>query len=241
MLVFRKRRTIARTDSSEADRAGLGAVGEGASDVRDDRDRQAESSPTSDRLARRIGATLASLAALGPPGWARADNRVTRTAQRPPSHDPSAHATRDDAERLSLPPALPTRRPAWGLPSFEQMALARNPTLRQAAAQLEAALSRSFQAGLYPNPTIGYVQEQIGALGESTPTSRGVVARGKPSPGELVGGFVQQEIITGGKLGSGRTNSPRRQTPPAGSSRPRSSACSTASASASSRSSRPSG
>lgn len=167
--------------------------------------------------ARRIGATLASLAcALGPPGWARADNRVTRTAQRPPSHDPSAHATRDDAARSSLPPALPDaaaapvtpRTPApagvpaaaWGLPGFEQMALARNPTLRQAAAQLEAALSRSFQAGLYPNPTAGYIQEQIGALGESTPTSRGVVARGKPSPGELVGGFVRQEIITGGKL-----------------------------------------
>jgi outer membrane protein TolC len=151
--------------------------------------------------ARRIGATLASLAcALGPPGWARADNRVTRTAQRPPSHDPSAHATRDDAARSSLPPALPDAAAAWGLPGFEQMALARNPTLRQAAAQLEAALSRSFQAGLYPNPTAGYIQEQIGALGESTPTSRGVVARGKPSPGELVGGFVRQEIITGGKL-----------------------------------------
>ena len=101
---------------------------------------------------------------------------------------------------MSLPPALPDAAAAWGLPGFEQMALARNPTLRQAAAQLEAALSRSFQAGLYPNPTAGYIQEQIGALGESTPTSRGVVARGKPSPGELVGGFVQQEIITGGKL-----------------------------------------
>jgi cobalt-zinc-cadmium efflux system outer membrane protein len=80
------------------------------------------------------------------------------------------------------------------------MALARNPTLRQAAAQFDAARSRSFQAGLYPNPTVGYIQEQIGALGESQPTAGGVVASGKPSPGELVGGFVQQEIVTGGKL-----------------------------------------
>ena len=98
------------------------------------------------------------------------------------------------------PSRRPGAPPTLGLSDFEQLALARNPTLWQAAAQLDAAQSRSFQAGLYPNPTLGYVQEQIGALGESIPTGRGVVARGKASPGELVGGFVQQEIITGGKL-----------------------------------------
>src|SRR5205085_285501 len=76
----------------------------------------------------------------------------------------------------------------------------RNPTLRQAAAQVDATMSRSFQAGLYPNPTVGYVQEQIGSLGEVTPTASGITTRGRGTPGELVGGFVQQEIITGGKL-----------------------------------------
>ena len=73
-------------------------------------------------------------------------------------------------------------------------------TLRQAAAQVDATMFRSFQAGLYPNPTVGYVQEQIGTLGEVTPTASGITTRGRGTPGELVGGFVQQEIVTGGKL-----------------------------------------
>jgi outer membrane protein, heavy metal efflux system len=89
---------------------------------------------------------------------------------------------------------------AMGLADFERTALDRNPTLRQAAAQVDATMSRSHQAGLYPNPTVGYVQEQIGTLGEVTPTSSGIATSGKGTPGELVGGFVQQEIVTGGKL-----------------------------------------
>ena len=61
-------------------------------------------------------------------------------------------------------------------------------------------MSRSYQAGLYPNPTVGYTAEQIGAFGEVTPTPSGVTASRKRTPGELQGGFVQQEIVTGGKL-----------------------------------------
>ena len=76
----------------------------------------------------------------------------------------------------------------------------RNPTLKQAAAQFEAALSRSVQAGLYPNPTIGYVQDQIGSFSESKPTANGFTVAGKPSPGDNVGGFVQWQIVTAGKL-----------------------------------------
>ncbi len=100
------------------------------------------------------------------------------------------------------PAAAPTVAPAplLGLADFEQIAMQRNPTLRQAAAQVDATMSRSFQAGLYPNPTVGYVQEQIGALGEVKPTRSGVTTGGRGTPGELVGGFVQQEFITAGKL-----------------------------------------
>jgi cobalt-zinc-cadmium efflux system outer membrane protein len=76
----------------------------------------------------------------------------------------------------------------------------RNPTLKQARAQFEAALARSHQAGLYPNPVIGYVQDQIGSFSESRPTSNGFAVQGKPSPGDNVGAFVQQQIITAGKL-----------------------------------------
>ncbi len=89
---------------------------------------------------------------------------------------------------------------AMGLADFERLAMEHNPTLRQAAAQIDATMSRSHQAGLYPNPTVGYVQEQIGALGEVTPTASGISTSGKGTPGELVGGYVEQEFVTGGKL-----------------------------------------
>lgn len=110
---------------------------------------------------------------------------------------PQPMAASTQPRAASVAPA-PVSGPA--LADLERMAIERNPTLRQAAAQFDAARSRSFQAGLYPNPQIGYVQEQIGALGEVRPTSGGVVTRGPRTPGELVGGFVQQEIVTGGKL-----------------------------------------
>jgi outer membrane protein, heavy metal efflux system len=143
------------------------------------------------------------------------DSLLAKSTQVSPSHDPSAHNFRtDQGTQPSLPSALvesaivpttpqPSRAPtaaALGLADFERIAMERNPTLRQAAAQVDATVSRSFQAGLYPNPTVGYVQEQIGTLGEVTPTTSGIATRGRGTPGELVGGFVQQEIVTGGKL-----------------------------------------
>ncbi len=72
--------------------------------------------------------------------------------------------------------------------------------IKQAAAQFEAALSRSLQAGLYPNPVIGYVEDQIGSFSETQPTSGGFAVKGKPSPGDNVGGFLQWQIVTAGKL-----------------------------------------
>jgi outer membrane protein, heavy metal efflux system len=110
---------------------------------------------------------------------------------------------------MSMPPAT-TDRPAsapsaavgpmMSMVDFERIAMQRNPTLKQAAAQFEAALSRSHQAGLYPNPTLGYVQDQIGSYSETKPTANGFAVRGKPSPGDNVGGFVQWQIVTAGKL-----------------------------------------
>ena len=163
------------------------------------------------------GTTIACLAALlGPPIWARAEDvRVRRVAQAP-AHDMSSHNAAEPA-RAALPAALPEPMAAIASPrppgpaaagpvatlslaDFERLAMERNPTLRQAFAQIDASRSRSFQAGLYPNPRIGYQSEQMGAPGAEVPTAGGVLARGRPSPGELQGGFVQQEIVTGGKL-----------------------------------------
>lgn len=70
------------------------------------------------------------------------------------------------------------------LESLEEIALANNPTLVQATAQIRAARGHRLQQGLYPNPTLGYVAEEIGNEG---------------SAGQQ-GAFVRQEIVTAGKL-----------------------------------------
>jgi cobalt-zinc-cadmium efflux system outer membrane protein len=72
------------------------------------------------------------------------------------------------------------------LGELQQMALSHNPTLAEAGAGIRAAASRAKQSALYPNPTVGYQGEQI----------RGGAFRG----GEQ-GFFVQQDIVTPGKLG----------------------------------------
>lgn len=77
---------------------------------------------------------------------------------------------------------LPT---ALDLTSLEQLALQNNPTLVQAGAQVSISRGKALQAGLYPNPTLGYQAELIGVNG---------------TPGEFQGGFVQQTIVTAGKL-----------------------------------------
>lgn len=66
------------------------------------------------------------------------------------------------------------------------MAATSNPTLAQARSEMRAAEGRKKQAGLYPNPTVGFDADEV---------SSGPIIRG----GQL-GFFVQQNIVTGGKL-----------------------------------------
>lgn len=65
-----------------------------------------------------------------------------------------------------------------------------NPTLLQAQAEIRAAKARQQQAGLYPNPKVGYLGDEI---------------RGGSVGGGKQGFFVQQTIVTGGKLGNNRS------------------------------------
>jgi outer membrane protein, heavy metal efflux system len=74
------------------------------------------------------------------------------------------------------------------LQDLESIALTNNPTLAQAAARIQAARGRCVQAGLYPNPTIGYQGTEIGNEGKAG----------------LQGGFIGQEIVRGNKLGLNR-------------------------------------
>ncbi len=76
------------------------------------------------------------------------------------------------------------------LAELERLALASNPSLQQSAADVRAAAGRAQQAGLYPNPVIGGSGEHI--------------ATGPVLRGGTIGGFVEQRVITGGKLGLSR-------------------------------------
>ena len=77
------------------------------------------------------------------------------------------------------------------LADLERMALEQNPTLVQAESQIEAARGRALQAGLWPNPSIGYTAEEV----SNSPTIRG---------GEH-GVFIEQIFPLGGKLRASRT------------------------------------
>jgi cobalt-zinc-cadmium efflux system outer membrane protein len=89
------------------------------------------------------------------------------------------------------------RAPSQGAPTVEtftleqllQMARASNPTLGQAEAGIREAAGRALQAGLWPNPTVGYAGDEI---------------RGGSFGGGEHGVFVQQNVILGGKLGLDR-------------------------------------
>lgn len=76
--------------------------------------------------------------------------------------------------------------PARGLDEFEAFALKNNLTLKQAEAAVHVSAGLARQAGLWPNPSIGYEGEQI---------------RGGSFGGGEQGGFVQQTVVLGGKLG----------------------------------------
>lgn len=75
------------------------------------------------------------------------------------------------------------------LEQIEKIAGESNPTLRQAEAEIRAAKARQQQSGLYPNPTVAYTGDEI---------------RGGSVGGGKQGFFVQQTVVTGGKLGLSR-------------------------------------
>jgi len=82
-----------------------------------------------------------------------------------------------------------SNQPTLTLADLEQMALQSNPTLALAAANIREAEGRRLQSGLYPNPTVGYIGEEM---------------RGGSLRGGQQGFFVRQDIVLGGKLGLNR-------------------------------------
>jgi len=73
-----------------------------------------------------------------------------------------------------------------GLADLLRISLERNPELRQADFQVQAAAGRAVQAGLYPNPTVSAEGSELGN-------------RNGPG-GFITAPLVSQEVVTGGKL-----------------------------------------
>lgn len=75
--------------------------------------------------------------------------------------------------------------PLFTLREAQRLAAAANPTLRQAEVEIRAAKARQQQAGLYANPSVGYLGDEI---------------RGGSIQGGKQGFFLRQTVVTGGKL-----------------------------------------
>jgi cobalt-zinc-cadmium efflux system outer membrane protein len=110
------------------------------------------------------------------------DTHETMTLQEP--EDPE-HKT---GSNLPAPELLKevAARPPMALADFETLADTNNPTLKQSNALVHRSQEQARQAGLYPNPSVGYQGEQV---------------RGGAYGGGEQGGFVQQTVVLGGKLG----------------------------------------
>jgi len=85
-------------------------------------------------------------------------------------------------------PASGEASTAWTLAELEQAALTGNPALARANAQVRALRGKWVQAGLPPNPLVGYSAAEVGDAGGAG----------------LQGARISQAFITGGKLGLAR-------------------------------------
>lgn len=104
--------------------------------------------------------------------------------------------TGSEAQETTLPPPrmVPQTPPLHlgspsilGLDDLIRLSLEQNPILAQAGLEIQAAQGRAIQAGLYPNPTISVVGEEVGKKGGIHTLPQ-----------------ISQEIVTAGKLGLSR-------------------------------------
>jgi cobalt-zinc-cadmium efflux system outer membrane protein len=85
-------------------------------------------------------------------------------------------------------PEMPETGKPLNLGDLQEMALSRNPAIGRAAADADAAQGLMVQAGLYPNPSVGYQADQI-EPGNKPSNNAG-----------QQGAFIHQLIKTAGKL-----------------------------------------
>lgn len=135
-------------------------------------------------IARSWYGAAALIAALACPFTTLAKEPRSPTSERTmPTEQPPGNTR---LAQLPLPPEPSDGQPATRLTlgDLEELALAHNPTLEQAAAGVEVERGNYQQAGLYPNPQIGYVNSSSNRSSEK----------------QSNGAFFSQEIVTAGKL-----------------------------------------
>ena len=113
---------------------------------------------------------------------------ITNGPTRLVSHDQTSMLAPEPGAAVDLEPLPTPEAERLSLDQFEQIALANNPVLARARARISALRGRWIQVGLPPNPTVGYLGEEMGDGGTAG----------------LQGGFVGQRLITAGKLGLNR-------------------------------------
>lgn len=116
-----------------------------------------------------------------PLGQAVQGPSIQSEQQQPTQSQHAPHPMASPGLTQNVPPG-----PVMTLSEAEQLAIQNNPTLAQAEAAIRAAQGRRRQAGLWPNPVIGYRGEEF-AL-------RAFFQKSEHS------GFIEQDILLGGKL-----------------------------------------
>ena len=119
---------------------------------------------------------------------AQAQQPPTKMGEMPGMQAPSSKETPQPAKTdfSGQVTEQPTTGPVYELADLEKKALQQNPTITQSQANLRTSQARKMQAGLWPNPTIGYLGDEIaGGIGVN---------------GGRQGGFVEQTIVLGRKL-----------------------------------------
>lgn len=124
----------------------------------------------------------------GPVGKASQASEALEAPPLPPGSGGAAETAQPRQDRVSDISHTPAPPTALTLDELERIALESNPTLLQARLAMQATRGNYLQAGLYPNPVIGYRADEAGNVGSAG----------------FQGASVGQEIITSGKLRLGR-------------------------------------
>lgn len=139
------------------------------------------------------GMTMAKVQqpASSSPGMPNMPGMQMRNQQAGPTHPQGLQEPENPNMRTGSQTPVPellteaAKRTPMTLKDFEDLAIANNPSLKQAGDIVRRSAGQARQAGLYPNPTSGF---------EGTEMRGGAYGNGE------LGGFVQQTIVLGGKL-----------------------------------------